>query len=137
MNPDFMYGGCMLFFRLISGACGPPWGVTVTLLRHNRTANASKIRLPALLEASRDTLVALLRFSPLSLVWFWCVGSPAVEPAMKQLMRAFCQWWADSPSGVGGNVTDAEQLTAWAFEALQVTLGYCLLMEFSVWGLGG
>lgn len=32
----------------------------------------------------------------------------------------------------GSNRTDAEQLTAQAFEAFQVTLGYCLLIEFSV-----
>lgn len=30
-------------------------------------------------------------------------------------------------------VTDAEQLMAQAFESFQVTLGYCLLMEFSAW----
>lgn len=32
----------------------------------------------------------------------------------------------------GSNGTDAEQLTAQASEAFQVTLGYCLLMDFSV-----
>lgn len=35
--------------------------------------------------------------------------------------------------GGGGNVADAKQLMARAFEAFQVTLGCYLLMEFSIW----
>lgn len=113
-----------------------PLGCHCYSLRHNRAAKASKLWLPPLPEAPRDSLVVLPRFSPPSLVWFWCVGPPAVGARHEALNEG-------SLSAVGGfarrgsNVTDTEQLTARAFEAFQVTLGCCLLMDFSVWVPGG